>query len=121
MEWMTGTDANEVDIGFTSLLRVSSMQPSSVWLPGGEVPLTSERIDLESFTWKQEIPLSVAQGILERTMYHFKQVRRLKVIHGYQCNRVIDGSNASIHSIVIDHIKQIDKLLEGYKTALNNN
>ena len=112
MEWMTSSEGNEVDIGFTSLLRVSSMQPSTVWLPGDKVPLTSERVDLESFDWEQEIPLSVAQGILERTMYHFKQVRPLK---GYPS---WGGRYKQCIPIPLTTSNEFNKIMDGCKTAM---
>lgn len=72
---MTGPNGNEVDIGFSPLLRLSSTQPSTVWAPEDTPPTPSGTVDPESFVWKEVIPLSVARGILEQTMYPFKKAR----------------------------------------------
>ena len=74
MEWTTGPDSNEVDIGFMPLMRVVSTEPSFPWDPDTERPVVDVPFNESSITWDQAIPLQEAQVILERTFYPFKKV-----------------------------------------------
>ena len=79
MEWSTGPDSNEVDIGFMPLLRVVSTQPSFAWEPDKEKPVVDAPFNDSKYTWDEEIPLEEAKAILERAFYPFKKVS------GYTC------------------------------------
>ena len=74
MEWTTGPDSNEVDIGFMPLMRVVSTEPSFPWDPDTERPVVDVPFNESSITWDEEIPLQKAKVILERTLYPFKKV-----------------------------------------------
>lgn len=74
MEWMTGPDSNEVDIGFVPLLRVVSTQPSFAWEPDTEKPVVDILFNDSGMTWDQQISHEEAKVILERTFYPFKKV-----------------------------------------------
>ena len=74
MEWMTGVDSNEVDIGFVPLLRVVSTQPSFAWEPETERPVVDIPFNDSDMSWDEEIPVQEAEVILERTFYPFKKV-----------------------------------------------
>ena len=74
MEWTTGPDSNEVDIGFMPLMRVVSTEPSFPWDPDTERPVVDVTFNESSITWDEQIPLQEAKVILERTFYPFKKV-----------------------------------------------
>ena len=74
MEWTTGPNSNEVDIGFMPLLRVVSTQPSVPWEPDTERPVIDIPFNESAITWDQQISLQEAKVILERTFYPFKKV-----------------------------------------------
>ena len=82
MEWMTGTDSNEVDIGFIPEMRLTSTQPSFPSEPESEMPVVDVPFDENSIAWDEHIPLDEAKVVLERTFYPFKKV---SVVRVYVC------------------------------------
>lgn len=71
MEWLIGSDgANEVDIGYCSLLRVYSEAPSQAWDSNGELMTVNNN----TLHWTEEITLNSAQSIIEKHFYPFKEV-----------------------------------------------
>ena len=55
-------------------MRLYSCQPSGYLENGTDLNTTEVTFDPDSIQWYQEIPLSEAKLILERTMYPFKKV-----------------------------------------------
>ena len=75
MEWLIGSGgANEVDIGFCPLLRLSSMGASEPWEPNTSGTVTEREVDLSSLVWQEEISLTAAGSLLEKSFYPFKEV-----------------------------------------------
>ena len=74
MEWITGIDANEVDIGFVPEMRLVSTQPSFPSDPDSEMPVVDVPFDENSIAWDEHITLDEAKVILERKFYPFKKV-----------------------------------------------
>ena len=73
MEWMTGVESNEVDIGFVPLMRVASTQPSFLD-EGTEKPVEDVPFEDSHIHWDQQISVDEAKVNLERTLYPFKKV-----------------------------------------------
>ena len=74
MEWMTGAESNEVDIGFVPLMKVVSTQPSFPSQEGTEKPVEDIQFDDSHIHWDHQISIDEARLILERTFYPFKKV-----------------------------------------------
>ena len=75
MEWLIGSGgANEVDIGFCPLLKLSSMGPSEPWEPGTSGTVADREVDLSSLVWEEEISFTAANSLLEKSFYPFKEV-----------------------------------------------
>ena len=74
MEWMTGAESNEVDIGFIPLMKVMSTQPSFTSQDDTEKPVEDIQFDDSDILWDQQISMDEARVILERTFYPFKKV-----------------------------------------------
>ncbi len=80
MEWLIGSGgANEVDIGYCPLLRLTSIRPSVAWQADSEGPLVEQQVNLSSFQWSQEIPLATAQSNIDKRFYPFKEVNAVNV------------------------------------------
>ena len=58
-------------------MELRSFQPSGYLENGTELNMTEVPFDPTSIQWYEEIPLSEAKLILERTMYPFKKVGSL--------------------------------------------
>ena len=75
MEWLIGSGgANEVDIGFCPLLRLSSTGPSEPWEAEENGTVTMREVDLNTLEWEEEISPTRAQSLLEKSFYPFKEV-----------------------------------------------
>ena len=74
MEWMTGAESNEVDIGFIPLMKVMSTQPSFTSQDDTEKPVEDIQFDDSDILWDQQISMDEARVILETTFYPFKKV-----------------------------------------------
>ena len=74
MEWLIGAGgANEVDIGYCPLLRLRSIGPSVAWQADNR-QLLEQQVNLSSFQWTEDIPLSTAQSNIDKYFFPFKEV-----------------------------------------------
>ena len=63
-------------IGYVPKMRLYTGQPSERLENGTEVSMTDIDYDFESIEWEEELPLSEAKDILDKTLYSFKKVTK---------------------------------------------
>jgi len=89
-------------------MRLYSCQPSGYLENGTNLNTTEVTFDPDSIQWYQEIPLSEAKLILERTMYPFKKVGK----EAPSCSNSSIVCNCSVQSRNLRDLKIMQQNLE---------
>jgi len=79
-------------------MRLYSCQPSGYLENGTDLNTTEVTFDPDSIQWYQEIPLSEAKLILERTMYPFKKLPYFSLLEAFE---LALQENKLVHSILL--------------------